>query len=450
MDLAIAGLFFYFPWANFPQPRYLRTALLHIPTWGTANEKAWTLTPLLAPETLVVIAIAVAVVISMRHNGLTVSAGTVVLLGSSSLMIAGGLLSLTATHYPGISIGGLVGRLTVFVLASTIALSSPKRDAIRLWTYAAIAGTSVMCAAGLFFFVRTFGVPTSIAALPGYRVSPAIIDYEKATYGFASNTVDLLVMTIPVAIVLLIASETRTRVRILLAVAVILMVANLAIGFERWGWVCIVGAMVLTIVYYRHRSRTLPVALIGLGVVVVAAVFSIGKLGAYFVQALEPASGSNIEIRVGTWVQGIHVLATHLVGVGLGTEGTVAGLPATSAHNLFIDIGVEGGLLAMAGALLWAAYHTRLVISLIRSGDTNHELAFALVLGTVTFVVFGLFFNSLLYFSGLLVWLAFWWCFPVFAAALMPSDMLRLNYRKFEKTPQRLDSTALQTSAVAH
>jgi len=86
---------------------------------------------------------------------------------------------------------------------------------------------------------------------------------------------------------------------------------------------------------------------------------------------------------------------------------------------LFIDIGVEGGLVAIAGAVIWTIFHVGRFVAVVRRGAVEEELAFALLLGPLCFVVFGIFFNSLLYFSGLMVWLAFWWCFPVMAGAVM-------------------------------
>lgn len=418
-ELAIAALLFYFPWANFPQPRFVRTALLHVPIWGSGNERAWTITPFLVPETLVVAALAIAIFSRRSMRERWQSADVVILIASSALVLAGGAVSLLYSSYPGISIAGWTGRLTIFLLALVIAFSAPKPNIARLWVYAAIAGTSVMCLAGLFFFIQSFGVPTSLASLPGYRVSPGILNYQKATYGAAGNTVDLLVLTIPSAMALAVAKSTGRAGRILLAASIVLMLANMTISFERWGWVCLVMAGVLILVFNRHNlpGRRVLVGATAVGLVVAAIVF--GQLGGYFEQALNPSSGSNIALRFQAWSHGLNLFLAKPWGIGLGTEGVSSGLPATAGHNLFIDIAVEGGFLAAIGSLLWALRNLQLFGRVVAQASPDDEIAFALLLGTFSFLVFGLFFNSLLYLSGLMVWLAFWWCFPVIASTLM-------------------------------
>ena len=96
-------------------------------------------------------------------------------------------------------------------------------------------------------------------------------------------------------------------------------------------------------------------------------------------------------------------------------------LPATSSHNLWLDIGIEGGAVALAGAffLTWAQFRAFTAALLRRTDD---GLSLALTLGVLSFTLFGMFFNSLLYFSGLMVWLAFWWWFPIIAESLRTSS----------------------------
>jgi hypothetical protein len=416
--VAIALILFYLPWANFPQPRFLRTVVLNVPTWGSGNEAAWSITPFFVPETVLVFILAL-VVLGMRKRWTpALPPGVGPLVWASGLMLIGGAVSLAASQFPGISIGGFAGRCTIFALAGVMVFSAPTPRAIKLWTYAAIAGTSLMCAVGLFYFYQSFGLPTTLSSLPLFRVSPGIANYELATYGFASNTVDLLILTAPTVMVLLVASSPSLRARAFLAVAGLLMYANLLISFERWAWVCLAASVLLTLLYYRHQKRGAVMLIVVSIAVVVLSAAAISQLGDYFQQALDPTSGSNILRRVQDWTEGISVLATNPAGVGLGMAGTLTALSDTSSHNLFIDIGVEGGVLALAGSLVWAGYHVRLLVRAIARHDPNDEWAFALLLGALMFVVYGMFFNSLLYFSGLMVWLAFWWCFPVMASAI--------------------------------
>jgi len=417
-EVAIALLLFYLPWANFPQPRFLRTVLLKVPTWGSGNETAWSLTPFLVPETVLVFILGLSV-LSARNRTLPPPASVLrPLVWASGLMLAGGLVSLAASQYPGISIGGIAGRCTVFVLAGVMAFSAPTPRVIKLWTYAALAGTALMCTAGLFYFFKDFGLPTSLSSLPGFRVSPAISEYQRATYGFGSNTVDLLVLTAPTAMVLSIAASPGWRARAFLIAAALLMYVNLLISFERWAWACMGASVLLTALYYRRQRRGLVI----LGAAAVGALVlgptAVSHFGGYFWQAVDPSSGSNVLGRVHAWGEGLRFLAAHPAGAGLGMAGTLAALSETSSHNLFIDIGVEGGVLALAGSLVWAAYHTSLLVRVITRRRAEDEWAFALLLGALMFVTFGIFFNSLLYFSGLMVWLAFWWCFPVMASAI--------------------------------
>jgi O-antigen ligase len=231
--------------------------------------------------------------------------------------------------------------------------------------------------------------------------------------------------------------------RVFLITATLLMYANLLVSFQRWAWICLALAFALTILYYRRRKSRY--ALLG---VVAAALLLFGttaftQLGGYFQEATDPTSGSNITARLRDWQEGLSILFSNPAGLGFGTAGTLADLSDTSSHNLFIDIGVEGGVLALMGTVVWAVYHLRLTVGLILRAETDSEWSFALLLGAFTFVVYGIFFNSLLYFSGLMVWLALWWLYPVMASAIFtapvnhaaPNSSVQLRNRTRTATP---------------
>jgi len=420
-DIVLALLLFYLPLAHFTPPRLFRTSLLQVPTWGSGNETGWSITPFLVPETLLIFVVGAGVLAARRGSLWRPNSSISPLRWASGLMLAGSTVSLIVSQYPGISIGGLAGRCTVFALAVVMALSAPSPQAVKLWTYAVIAGTSLMCAAGLYYFYQAFGLPTSLSNLPIYRVSPSIRNYQLATYGFASNTVDLLVVTAPLTVALVVARSSGWLARILLGVAAALMYANLLVSFERWAWVCLAIAVLLTVLFYRRQRRALVIAGAVLLAVAIGGATIAAQLGDYFQQALDPSSGSNTIDRLRDWGEGLAVLIANPAGVGLGTVGTLPALTQTSSHNLFIDIGIEGGLLALVGSIVWTIHHVDQALRVILRADAEDELAFGLLLGALMFVVYGLFFSSLLYFSGLMVWLAVWWCFPVMASAVRGS-----------------------------
>jgi len=420
MEVVTAGLLFYLPWAHFPPPRWLRTVILNVPSWGAGNETGFSITPFLVPEAIVVMALFLAA-LRVREFVPQVRGGSGLRpLGiAAGLTLVGGLVSLVGSSYLGISMAGYSARLTVFLLAVVIAWSGPRRSAVQLWVYAGIAGTCVMCLAGLYYFLTDVGLPNSLMALPNLRVGSSIVNYQKATYGIAGNTADLLVMTTPVCLALGLGRQTRVRARPFFLLAAFVMLANLLISFERWAWICIGVSLVLIALFNRAQLRSWLVLLALFGAAIWGSASITGGLGDYFGQALDPGSASSLLSRSLDWQEGVAVLLDNPAGTGFGTAGTLSRLSDTSSHNLFIDIGIEGGLLALAGAIVWTVFHIQLFVRVMTRARPGEEWAFALLLGALIFVLFGIFFNSLLYFSGLMVWLAFWWLLPVMSRAFI-------------------------------
>jgi hypothetical protein len=97
--------------------------------------------------------------------------------------------------------------------------------------------------------------------------------------------------------------------------------------------------------------------------------------------------------------------------------GRIVGLSATSSHNIFIDIAIEGGVAAALGFIFWTVVHTFWTLRLLARPQARDDLPFALLLGTTMFVLYGMFFNSELYVGGNIVWLASWFAFPAIAIA---------------------------------
>lgn len=436
--LGLAALFLYYPLSYEPWAQTYRDDHV-VPALGLANEKFFSPGVLVMPD--VVLGVILACAFWYRRGALTARWPAILVWVAAALTVAGGLVSLTVSSFVGVSSAGLVARVGVLVLTLALLTKPLTSNFVRVCCYAALAGTAIICARGALAFVSTFGFPP-LSVLPFLRSDPRYVAYTSVTYGFPSNTVDLLVLTVPMAAVLLVADRIRPPARLFVLCCLIVMVTNLFIAFQRWAWFCMaVDGALIALYWLRFRASGLgarakaasALGFAGVGLLVLA---TIASQAGYFAQVLDPAEASSIGTRAMTWREGIDAIVANPAGYGLGTANTLARLTTSSSHNLLIDIGVEGGVLALAGASIWVCLHLWLLARVLLS--TDDVLSFALLLGAFSFVLFGVFFNSLLYLSGNAVWFAYWWLFPAIAIA-----------RQFGRQPAVASSSKKRESGIA-
>lgn len=173
-----------------------------------------------------------------------------------------------------------------------------------------------------------------------------------------NDSAALFVATLPFA--MLLASE-RKWTRLLGIAAVVLLVAGVAKTGSRGGatGLLAVGLILIIVAVLRRRWMNL------FGIIACAAVFGLAvndALAERFQTLLAPQLDYNVtdrEGRVEVWKRGVGYMLTHpVVGVGLvgfeTAEGTLSGktdegegIRFTAAHNAFVQIGAELGVIGL-------------------------------------------------------------------------------------------------------
>jgi O-antigen ligase len=219
----------------------------------------------------------------------------------------------------------------------------------------------------ILFFVLAVGIDALYLL-----VGPAPTKAGRPYIGPALDPNDsaaLFVTTLPWAMLLL--SDRGARRLVGLAVAILLAAGVVATG-SRGGVVGLVVVGLLLVVHAERKRRWTYV----LVVAVCAAAFALTAdeaRRARFETIFAPKKDYNMterEGRIQVWQRGLRYMATHpVLGVGLdnfdiaegvlGHEGSVrrGGIRYTAAHNAFIQVGAELGVIGLAAFLfgLWSA-----------------------------------------------------------------------------------------------
>jgi hypothetical protein len=414
----VAGLMFLFPLAHLPPSSTVRARFLQVPVIGNVREEIWSPGIFLMPEFWAVALVALTFLTSGRASAPSPARrrAMALVIVSGALVLLGGGIAMLASPYPAVSTAGWIARGAAVLLAWTVLRMAPSAAVVRLWVYAMLAGVTAVGLLGLVFFYREFGWP-ALSELPSYRLLDRFELYARATYGHSGNTASVLMLTVPVALAMLLRRQATRGERVFLAVVATVGVLNLAVAFQRWAWIALFAGVVAIVWYWRHSFRSLWVTAALLALVAVSASLVSDALGDYYLDALSSASGSSLATRFEAWRDGLTFIAYNPAGYGFGMVNVI-GLDVFSAHNLFIDIALEGGLIALLGSAVWLTVHLVRFLRVVAEPDPGRDLPFALLLSLAVFTVYGLFFNAVWHLGGQMIWLAAWWALPAMAWSL--------------------------------
>lgn len=202
-----------------------------------------------------------------------------------------------------------------------------------------------------FFLGPAFGeavasYPSLLVNISGFtvmRASGFFPDPHMAAFFFG--------MTLPLALALAFRS-TPTYRKYWLAGAGILLLADL-LTFSRGGYVGLVcGSTVFFLFALSSRMDKKSILKIIIGVLIFVSGVIVSPVGTRFVSSFSQSDGSNIE-RLRLWQESVTFISEHpLLGVGLGNY-PLAVKPTANyrepiyAHNLFLDIALETGLVGL-------------------------------------------------------------------------------------------------------
>jgi O-antigen ligase len=227
----------------------------------------------------------------------------------------------------------------------------------------------------------------------------------RAGFGSPNRLGEFLAMAIPCQIALIFRGPPKLRWPMLLAVA--MSTAGLAMTLSRGALVGIAGAFLLLLAWRSFRRAFLIVA----PIVLVATVMGLHppgrviSLDVVFERVTSIRYESGLNPRRVAYRNVPDVVADHpLLGVGAGSLESVAGrygliverLPLNNAHNVFLHIAAERGLISLA-VFLWLLFAiARVLFQACRfSTGENQAYAFAIAAAWLSLMLEGMVDNVL-------------------------------------------------------
>ena len=412
----IAGYFMYLTVANAPVMKVIRNGILQIPLPTSGFEYPLSPWILLFPDLVFAVALMLLILPSTsrsnpRHPLLP---SFLALIGV--LFLLGGGLATVASSSPGISMTGLVGRLAVILIAGIIVAHRVSESAARLWVYAALLGLTVILLNGIAVYLQTFGWPETWVDLPARRNAPDWRAFGLVTWSHAAHTSAVVLLLLPTALVLVFVRPRWER--LFLGIALAAMLATLLIAFQRWAMVCLLLDVLLLTLFWRGSIRSVRLLVFAVVAYFTAGSALVSGLGGYFQEAAVGSTEGSLQQRMVVWGEGLRRIAENPAGVGFDRGDTLRFGDQVAAHNFLLDVTVEGGLLVGLATFAWTLFCSWQLARAIVRPDGASNLRFALLLGGVSYSLFGIFQSGRVAAFGLMIWFGFWMLLPATAYAL--------------------------------
>jgi O-antigen ligase len=190
-------------------------------------------------------------------------------------------------------------------------------------------------------------------------------------------------------------ASKKTVTKIWIGACVALMIAAVGVSFSRGAYVgLIVGGLFFAAVFLKRSGvlgKTLVAAVI---LIVLLFVFNSNVVSQRLTSSFNLKEGSNAE-RYKNWVQAVDMIRDYpLGGVGLGNyaravDPTAPNRSSIYAHNLFLDIAAETGILNAV------VFLSLILFAIWRNVKNNNMISLGLAAGLVAFFVHSLFDTAL-------------------------------------------------------
>ena len=235
-----------------------------------------------------------------------------------------------------------------------------------------------------FFLGPAFG--ESVASYPSLLVNIAGTTVMRASGFFPDPHMAAFFfgMSLPIAIVFAWGGSRTGKLWALCAGTI--LIADL-LTFSRGGYVGLIFGLsaILFPLLLRDASWKKRVLQIGIGIVVVVGIISASPIGDRLLSSFSPTDKSNVE-RLRLWQEATElILHQPLLGVGIGNY-PLAVKPSAEyrepiyAHNLFLDIALETGLI---GLFLFSGFIYFGILSAWKKWQRNHAILYLAIFSSL-------------------------------------------------------------------
>lgn len=283
---------------------------------------------------------------------------------------------------------------TVYIIVKNLLTTEDRMDAF-LMCITAVAGVVgfVACIQYVFNLLSDVNVGSlwNFLDKPIFKLVPfnltIDLDYGTRAYSTFANpnmTAQYLVMIIPF-VVCFNFIQRRENLRIFARISLIFACAGVVLTFSRGGYLAlIVLAVALVILNIRHHFAT---------------ILLYGVIGLLFIpkQVFERVASFDGGERTEIWTESFaRFLDKPFMGYGVGTDTTAAiferiGIDAPHAHNLVLQLLLEGGIIALLIMLFIGFLTVKNGFRLMKGGFSNaFWVGFGVVGFAATFCIHGL------------------------------------------------------------
>lgn len=421
-----------------PRLRVVAALTLAIPLVNTWPARAWIagidsapqlLRLVLAPSTLLLGAF-----VALAPRRLPSRKTLPYAVGAGALVVAAAISSLLSDH-PGDALEATI-HTHVLPVALAVATAASVRKARDGWTLIQLAaiGAAIPAAVGVAAYTVSFGVPLSPADLIEAKIAlvrPYL--FQELTFGNVGHLADLVLLTLPAAILGSVRLHTPLWLRAASVIAAAALLTALLLTASR-GAMAITGAELAVITGLLLINRRLRATLVPFAALVVLAVVALSpevrQTYSDLIPSVNPATDGRSEIvdvgglRVGfadrSAQDRLHALETGLdiagdnLPFGIGTAQYRAYDEVyTAPHSLLVQILAENGIL---GGLALLSVATLLLVDGMRGLRRRQPPAYDLVLlhaaclvGALGFLLHGIATGAPLAVGQVSVWAALFW-----------------------------------------
>jgi O-antigen ligase len=199
-----------------------------------------------------------------------------------------------------------------------------------------------------FFLGQTFS--QAVLAYPSWLVNSGGITYMRAFATFPDPHMFSYYMGMLFPWAILFACTSKKNRRLFVFISVFLLLADL-LSFTRGGYIALFFGGLVTLPLVTRKTA----AKIALSMATILVLFFFvpnNPVGPRLVSSFDVKEGSN-QGRISNWGQAFHVIALHPLGTGIGAyslavDPSAAYREPIYAHDLYLDIAAELGILGIA------------------------------------------------------------------------------------------------------
>jgi len=183
--------------------------------------------------------------------------------------------------------------------------------------------------------------------------------------------------------------------KIWVGAGLLLTLIAIIFSFSRGAYLGLLAGIFFFVIIILKRSKISKKAIAGIGtILILIAVFNSGAISQRLASSFNLKEGSNVE-RYKNWTEAVDIIRDYpLGGVGLGNyaravDPSSADRSSIYAHNLFLDIAAETGILSAAVFLFL------IIFSIWRNIKNNNIISLGLASGLVAFFIHSMFDTAL-------------------------------------------------------